>query len=456
MKRFRINDLEKWILAENRKPLIIRGARQVGKTWLVRNFAEQEQRQLIELNLERQPNLASLITNDPSQTLLNLSAAFNQVITPEHSLLFIDEIQVVPELLSKLRWFAEDLPTLPVIAAGSLLDFALSDHSFSMPVGRISYFYLEPLSFDEFLLAQGKTQLQQFLTEYQLDTVVPAAIHAELTRIFKEYLLIGGLPAAVQSWISERSLISVNQVHHDLLMTYRNDFAKYKRRITELYLDQVMMAVPKMLSHKFVYSHVDHSMSVHAVKNALNLLQHAKLCHPVHCCSANGIPIESEIKIKYFKEIFMDVGLSCLALGLTLNQINEASEIILINKGGIAEQVVGQILRTMLPYYIEPRLYYWQREEKGSSAEIDYILQHNNQIIPLEVKSGSTGGLKSLHLFMSLKELSLAIRINSDLPTKTDIATKNHQGKDVQYTLISLPFYLLSQAHRLLNSETMQ
>ncbi len=444
--------LASWLKSEDRKPLVLRGARQVGKTWLVRHLAKTCHRTLVEINFEKQPSLMSFFdSNNPTQILKNLSAHFNQEIKPENSLLFLDEIQATPLMFGKLRWFAEDLPTLPVIAAGSLLEFLLDEHSFSMPVGRISYMHLEPLSFEEFLLAHDKKMLNQYLLAFTLDTTIPLALHEQLMSLFKEYLIIGGLPAVVKSWVKDQSLIKVNQLQNDLLTTYRDDFAKYKGRIEIERMDEVMSIIPKMLGQKFVYSRVNPDISSVTLKKVISLLNKARICHRVVSCSANGIPLAAEIKEKMFKEIYLDTGLCSTTLGLNLNQINELKDTLLINQGGLAEQVTGQILRTLNPPYIEPALYYWTRDEKGSSSEIDYVIQHGNRVIPIEVKAGSTGTLKSLHLFMALKKLSLAVRINSDLPSNTNVHVKLQTQDEVSYQLLSLPFYLLGQLHRLLN-----
>ncbi len=451
MERILLDYLKKWLVSTDRKPLVLRGARQVGKTWLVRQLAKRYGKHLIELNFERQPSHISFFTpNDPQQILLNLSTLLNQKIEPEKCLLFLDEIQAVPQLFSKLRWFAEDLPQLPVIAAGSLLEFVLAEHTFSMPVGRISYFHLEPLSFEEFLLAREKTALYDYLVTYDFNRVIPIAIHEQLIMLFKEYIFIGGLPAVVASWIAERSFGKVNRIQNDLLATYRDDFAKYKGRIATEKLDEVMAAIPKMLGKKFVFSHVNAAIQANTIKQILSLLEKARICHHIPSSSANGVPLAAEIKEKYFKEIFLDVGLCSTLLGLNLNYMNTINEITMINNGGIAEQVVGQLLRTINPPYIEPALYCWHREVPGSNAEIDYILQHGHQVIPIEVKAGSTGSLKSLHLFMGLKKFPLAMRINSDVPTKTPIVAKDYNGNLVNYSLLSIPFYLTGQIHRLL------
>jgi len=454
LKRKALKFLMEWLASWDRKPLIIRGARQVGKTWLVRQLATEAGKYLVEINFEKNPSSASLFSsNEPQQILLNLSALFNGMPEPEKCLLFLDEVQAAPQLLSKLRWFAEDMPQLSVIAAGSLLEFVLSDHSFSMPVGRIGYMHLEPLSFEEFLLARDKQSLHDYLMRYDLNIDLPIAIHQQLISLFKEYLLVGGLPAAVNNWIMNNSLQKVNQIQHDLLATYRDDFAKYRGRIPVERLDEAMMAIPKMLGQKIVYSRVNLALNAVQIKQVLNLLAKARICHPVWSTSANGTPLAAEIKDKYFKEIFLDVGLCSAALGFSMMQIQNINEINLINSGGIAEQVVGQLLRTINPPYIEPSLYYWQREEKGSGAEIDYIIAHNNKIVPIEVKAGRTGTLRSMQQFIHAKNLAFGLRINSDFPNKTPVKTKNHAGKLIEYVLLSLPFYLVGQIHRFLNLE---
>lgn len=452
MKRERMKFLQEWLHSEGRKPLVIRGARQVGKTWLVRRLAKEQELDLIEINFEKTPERISLFaSNEPDQILLNLGAALNRSIDSKKSLLFLDEIQAAPTLLAKLRWFAEDLPELPVIAAGSLLEFVLEQHTFSMPVGRISYMHLEQLSFEEFLLANDKELLEKYLKAYQWGNAIPQTIHEQLISHFKEYILIGGMPAAVSSWASKKSLQEVNQVHHDLLAIYRDDIAKYRGRIAAERLDEVITFIPQRLGEKFVYAKVNPAVQGTVIKQSLDLLVKARVCHRVAGSAANGVPLGAEILEKFLKVIFLDVGLCSASLGLSLDQLTLIDDINFINKGGIAEQVVGQILRTICPPYIEPALYYWHREEKGSSAEIDYIIQHGHQIIPIEVKSGSTGSLKSLHFFMGLKQLSIAVRVNSDIPTKTSVEVKNHQGKMISYNLLSIPFYLLGQLHRLLS-----
>ncbi len=453
MKRDRTLFLVNWLNSRERKPLVIRGARQVGKTWLIRDLASIQGRQLIELNFEKRPELKSLFSsNDPKETLINIAASIGNKIEPSKAILFLDEIQAASHLLEKLRWFAEDMPELPVVAAGSLLDFTLAKHEFSMPVGRIGYLYLEPLSFEEFLRALGQNELLSYLQNYDWSLNIPEAIHSQLTKITKEYLVVGGMPAAVSAWATEKAPDTINQIHFDLLTTYRDDFAKYSGRLTLDRLEDVMNSIPRQLGKKFVYKDVNSQISTAPLKQALDLLSKARVCHRIIATSANGLPLGAEADEKFSKVIMLDCGLCGASLGLSLHQLRSVSEISMINSGGMAEQLVGQLLRTISPAYIPPSLYYWQRGKKGSEAEIDYIIQHENQVIPLEVKAGTTGTLKSLHQFVKEKKKTIAIRINSDVPRLGPIHVKNPLGSSIEYNLLSLPFYLLGQLHRLIKS----
>ena len=453
MKRTRSAFLLEWLSSTSRKPLVIKGARQVGKTWLIRDFALSKGIELIELNFEKRPELKSLFTsNDPHEILLNLRTFTKSKIDLSNSLLFLDEIQAAPQLLAKLRWFYEDMPELPVIAAGSLLEFTLAKHEFSMPVGRINYMYLEPLSFEEFLDAIEEQGLKEYIERFNWTVEIPEAIHSQLIKIIREYILIGGMPAAVSTWIENKNPDKVNQIHFDLLATYRDDFAKYSGRLAIDRLEEIMYSVPRQLGNKFVYSKVNSHVSSASLKQGLDLLAKARVCHRIFSTSANGLPLGAEVNEKYTKVLMLDCGLCSASLGLTMQHIQSVAELTMINNGGMAEQMVGQQFRAIVPPFVSPSLYYWQRTKKGANAEIDYILQHENQVIPVEVKAGSTGSLKSLHQFMKEKKKKIAIRINSNYPQKGSVNIKNSFGPAIEYTLLSLPFYLIGQLHRLINS----
>ena len=343
------------------------------------------------------------------------------------------------------------MPELPVIAAGSLLDFALAEHEFSMPVGRIGYMYLEPLSFEEFLEALGQQELRNYLKDYNLNAAIPSAIHTQLMNTLKEYLIVGGMPAAVSTWAAEKEPSKVNQIHLDLLATYRDDFTKYSGRLTIDRLEDVMNSVPRQLGQKFVYKHANSQINTPPLKHALDLLSKARVCHRVVATAANGLPLGAETNEKFFKVIMLDCGLCSASLGLSLHQLRSLSEISMINSGGMAEQLAGQLLRTITPPYAPPYSYYWRRDKKGAEAEIDYVIAHEDQVVPIEVKAGKSGSLKSLHKFMEEKNKPIAVRFNSDVPSLCPVSVKIPNKSPVKYSLLSLPFYLIGQLHRLIN-----
>ena len=453
MRRDRTAFLIDWLNSDTRKPLVIRGARQVGKTWLIRDLANSQQRRLIEFNFEKRKDLETLFSsNDPKEILVNIAALIGEKIDPRSAILFLDEIQAAPHLLEKLRWFAEDMPELPILAAGSLLDFTLAKHEFSMPVGRIGYMYLEPLSFEEFLDAMGQHELRIYLQSYDLALKIPEAIHIQLVKFIKEYLVVGGMPAAVSSWSSQKDPQTINQIHFDLLTTYRDDFAKYSGRLTTSRLEEIMNSVPRQLGNKFVYRNANSEVSIPPLKQALDLLCKARVCHRIIATAANGLPLGAEADEKFLKVILLDCGLCSASLGLSLYQIAQLPELSMVNNGGMAEQLVGQLLRTIFPAYAPAALHYWQRKKKDTTAEVDYIIQHENQIIPLEVKAGSTGTLKSLQQFMLEKKKSLAVRVNSDFPSLCTVNIKDSMGGSIEYKLLSIPFYLIGQLHRLIKN----
>lgn len=453
MQREKLGFLKEWLKNKVRKPLVIRGARQVGKTWIVRDFAHQTNKFLIELNFEKQPSFESLFSsNDPNEVLKNIEISLGITIDIPNCILFLDEIQAAPHILAKLRWFAEDCPNLPVIAAGSLLDFALAKHKYSMPVGRISYMYLEPLSFEEFLIASGQVKLQESLENFKLEQSIPDAIHDKFTSLLKEYLIIGGMPAAVKSWLDDPNFSSVHQIHLDLLATYRDDFAKYSGRLGTDKLEDILNSIPLQLGQKFVFSQANSDISTPPLKQALELLTKARIAHKIISTAANGLPLAAELNKKYFKVILLDCGLCTTALGLSLHQLKSTKDLILINNGAIAEQFVGQSLRTVCPAYEDPSLYYWLRDKRGTEAELDYIIAHENQVVPIEVKAGKSGSLKSLHKFIHKKKRNIAIRFNSDKPSIGPVSVKTTSGESVNYTLLSLPLYMIGQTHRLLQA----
>lgn len=451
MIRFGGQHLDQWLQRKNRKPLVLRGARQVGKTWLVRDFAKRQGLNLIEFNLERFPHKADLFAgNDPTRTLQNIAAELSTQIEPSAALLFLDEIQAAPELLAKLRWFKEEMPDLAVIAAGSLLEFALGNYPHSMPVGRIAYFYLEQLSFFEFLLASGNEPLYQKLRNYEWGQDIPRSLHEKSLEFYHQYCLVGGMPEVVEEWRQNRNPESCLKLQQDLLATYRDDFHKYGGEMDARLLADILLSVSRQLGSKFVYSRVDPAFKVPPVKRAFSLLCQAKVCSKILHTTGNGLPLGAESNSKFFKALMIDVGLVAAQLGLAATGREDQRKIVFANKGGLAEQFVGQQLRCLQTPAMDPQLFYWQRTG-GRLGEIDYMIQQGNHIVPVEVKSGPAGKLKSLHQFMAEKDLRLAVRCNLNLPIIENIQVKTTLGQPVAYRLLSVPLYLTEALPRLID-----
>ena len=440
-----------WLNKAGRKPLILRGARQVGKSSLVRQVAKLSQRSCFELNFERYPEHADYFkSKDPAIILNHLSIHFKQAINPETSLLFLDEIQATPHLIEMLRYFYEECPELPVIAAGSLLEFVLAEPEFSVPVGRIEYFHLGPLSFEDFLMAQGEEGLLKWIRSVSLNDEIPSPIHYRCLELIKEYWLIGGMPEVVAHYAEHHDFQEIDNIKQNILQSYQDDFHKYGRVKQIPLLRRVFKTLPGLMGQKIKYSHLDPDSKSVQVKEALDYLNLAKVIHLVYHSHATGLPLRSQIDNKIFKAIFLDIGLLCSALGLSHLSIIHAPDWAWINRGSLAEQFIGQTLFQLFPTYQTPELFYWVREQAQSSAELDYVWQYENQIIPIEVKAGKTGRLKSLHYFIHEKHWPCAVRFNADMPSILDETVKIPNQDELSYRLLSMPFYLAGQLNRFL------
>ena len=450
MYRFALEDLNTWRLSTNRKPLVVRGGRQVGKTYLMRLFAKENFENLLEINLERDPEVASLFTSkDPQKIIQLLELQFNIPIKLGATLLFIDEIQAVPQVLSSLRYFYEEMPGLHVIAAGSLLEFALEEPAFSMPVGRIEYLHLGPMQFEEFLIADGKDRLEDFLNNLSPGEDIPEPIHLQLLGLLKIFLVTGGMPEAIAVYLKSNSWQKCDSVKHSLLLTYQDDFSKYKMRVHHQRLLLVFKKLPILAGKKFKYVNVDSNKRSADLARALSMLCHARVAYKVFHSSCSGIPIGATINENKFKVLFLDVGLMSTATGLSLLDYERAEDIMMVNGGAICEQFIGQHLLFSQQSYREPEVHYWVREKKGSSAEVDYVIAEDTAIVPIEVKAGKSGTLKSLHLFFREKRPPLGVRFNSDTPSLLTLETALPDGQNLHYRLLSLPLYMVGQVRRL-------
>lgn len=438
MKRNIEKKLLSWKEQKNRLPLLIRGARQVGKTYLVEKFGRTHFKSLIAINFELQPEFCRCFDNLHPQHIINMiNLLTNQTIIPGETLLFLDEIQDCPNAIKALRYFKEKLPALHVIGAGSLLEFTLNDASFRMPVGRVQFLYLRPLSFQEFLNATGHSQLQQYLTHLTLTDPIAAPIHKQLLKLVREYIVLGGMPAVLQEYINSEDFAACQAIQSSLLQTYRHDFGKYASKTHHKYLQRLFEKAPGLVAQHFKYVSVDPEMRSRDIKSALEMLQYAGLIHFVYATTASGIPLRSLINTKKFKLLFLDVGLIKRATKLEAELLMQ-NNLLLINRGLIAEQLVGQELLAYSDHFDDGELYFWSREQKSSTAEVDFVITIGPHIYPIEVKSGTTGHLKSLKLFMDEKSAAVGIRISQ-------------HPLSFHEKILSVPLYLIGELPRLVN-----
>ncbi|MFZ5569685.1 MAG: ATP-binding protein [Thermodesulfobacteriota bacterium] len=454
MKRLAENRLVEWLRSETRKPLVIRGARQVGKSTLVRQFARENGLTLHEINLERYPKLQDVFsTHDTGRILKELEYICRQgPIHTTGSLLFLDEIQAVPIAIQTLRYFLEDCPDLPVVAAGSLLEFSLSKHSFSMPVGRIEYLFLGPVTFKEALAEMNETDLLSLVSEHVLPDSFPIVAHERLLEILRVYFLTGGMPEAVQRYIDTRDLNQVFDVHVSIIETYRDDFSKYATRADLLRLHRVFDHIPIAVGNRIKYANIDPHEQARDLRRALDLLAKAQVILKAFHTDASGLPLQATVDPLKFKTYFMDCGLMNSMCGIQWISPGELKSRDFINKGRVAEQFFAQHLAYSGKTNKRPALTYWAREGRASNAEVDFVVQFGQTIVPVEVKAGKSGSLKSLLQFASEKKTSTAMRFDLNPPSLQQVGHAIRQASatmDVEFHLISLPLYMAEEAERL-------
>ncbi|MBA3013548.1 MAG: AAA family ATPase [Desulfobulbaceae bacterium] len=453
IKRTAENRLVDWVKKKDRKPLVLRGARQVGKTTLVRQFAEKMGLELNEINLERYLRLDDLFKSTNTERICKeLEAIAGRNIKGESSLLFLDEVQATPHALKALRYFYEEVPSLPIIAAGSLLEFTLADHSFSMPVGRIEYLHLYPLTFSEFLSAVDP-YLCSYLGSIEANDIFPETGHIKLLERLREFFFIGGMPEAVKVYQESGSLSEVSAVHRSIVNTYTDDFSKYARQQDLMLLQKVFNYIPRNLGRKVKYSNIDRDHRSSKIKDAIQLLTKARICHQIFHSSCSGLPLHAEIDENTYKLIFLDIGLANHVCGLDWLAISSMIDQALVNEGGLAEQFIGQHLIDSNLGLDPPRLQYWLREKKTTNAEIDYAISHGNWILPVEVKAGKSGTLKSIHHFIHQKNSAIAIRFDLNPPSEQEITclvTTGGASEPVSFLLISLPLYTVESLSRVI------
>jgi uncharacterized protein len=391
--------LEKWKASSFRKPLILRGARQVGKTYAIRRLGKQF-KSFVEINFERLEEAKSLFEKDlaPDRLILSLSLLTNTQIIPGETLLFFDEVQEAPRAILALRYFYEEMSNLHVIAAGSLLEFAIA--KVGIPVGRVSMLYMYPLSFLEYLVAMEKNLIAKEILSHPSDVAIAEVIHKNILDFVGEYLSIGGMPEAVARWKQTRDPNAALSVLQQIAATYRQDFEKYAKKTQVKYLEQLFRQIPHLTGKDFSYREIHGEYRKRELAPALELLERANIIHTIRHASGQGIPIGSDVDFETFKIIYLDIGLCQVLLGSDVSiwflKPLEGFE----NRGEIAEGFIGQELICYANPENKAELYFWKRKAKNSSAEVDYLIQRGQEILPIEVKSGHGSTLRSLHMFL--------------------------------------------------------
>lgn len=442
--------LSEWATRPVHKPILLRGARQVGKSTAVRHLGESF-KYYVEINLEKQSNYIDLFKKDLDVTRIvpQMAAMCGTPIVPNETLLFIDEIQESQEAIMALRYFKEDMPNLHVIAAGSLLEFVL-DEIPTFGVGRIHSMYMFPMTFDEFLLANGEQLLLDARGQVNIDAPLPTPLHEKLIGLMRTFMLVGGMPESVVKWVQTHDFLQCQEVQDDIITGYEADFPKYKKKVDPQLLIATMKSAATQATKKFVYSRVPGEYKTAEVKKALDLLIKAGILIPVTHSSGNGLPLGDESDESIRKILLLDTGLMLRLLNMTMGdtsaitaQILTATAADLVNKGPMAEMLAGLELLHYLTPNLHHDLYYWVRQAKNATAEIDYLLSRDMQVLPFEVKAGVQGGMKSLWDFMREKKLDQAVRCSLENFGKFDYIDAEAEGA-VRHVEV-YPLYALSQ-----------
>jgi predicted AAA+ superfamily ATPase len=441
-----IKELEQWVMNSNCKPLVLRGSRQVGKTTLVNSFSKNFENYLY-LNFEKNPSATILFEKE--EEIDNLVAAIflfcNKKREKGKTLLFIDEIQNSKMAIMKLRYFYEaKLPDLYVIAAGSLLETMLSKN-ISFPVGRVEYLAVRPCVFNEFLGAIGEEQLEEALLNGQ----IPEALHDKTKNLFNTFTLIGGMPEIIADYAKNKNFVGLNRIYESLLTSYRDDVEKYARNETMTQtIRYILQSGWKFTAERITLGgFAGSSYKAREIGEAFYTLEKTfilELCYPTGDCL---VPITKDLK-RSPKLLWLDCGLVNYAAHVQ-KEVFGAADILDAWRGKIAEQIVAQELLA-LDNRVSNQRNFWMRNKKDSEAEVDFVWQKEDKIIPVEVKSGHNAKLKSLHLFMDEAPHNIAIRVWSQPLSVDDVTTQ--KGK--KFKLINLPFYYIGVLEKIVKKHT--
>jgi len=397
MKRAIEKKLLEWKQNPNRKPLVLRGARQVGKTYSINEFGKQNYSNFVRIDFERDYNARKIFDGDlePDKLFDRICIEKKVSGTLENTLIFFDEVQVCPRALLSLRYFHEDVSNANVIAAGSQLEFTLSENSF--PVGRVEFIWMYPMTFVEFLMAGGQGRLLEHIPSLDAEEAVDAFIHGKLLEELKKYFIVGGMPEAVKTYCTTGSFAEVRTVQSNLCNSYIDDFYKYNAKIDRFLLETVFRKVPLLAGSHIKYSNLVDGVRNEKVRQVFSVLQKALIAYSITASNGNQ-PLSVSSNQRIFKTVFIDIGLMQYLCDVPVSETLECGDLAECWHGTLAEQFVGQQLVSNSFEY--PVLYFWNRFKPGSLAELDYLVSRKGTLLPIEVKSGSSGSLKSMHQFL--------------------------------------------------------
>ncbi len=408
-----MKDLVNWKNSKYRKPLILKGVRQVGKTWILNEFGNRYYNNTAYFNFDENPEYKQFFetTKNPERILQNLILASGQKIDYETTLIIFDEVQDCPNVINSLKYFCENSPQHHIACAGSLLGIALSKPS-SFPVGKINFMSIYPMNFSEFLMANGNMNLLNYLDNITSIEPIPEAFLNPLIEKLKMYLVTGGMPESILMWVNEQDVSAIQSVLSNMINAYEHDFAKHPKISEYPKISMIWQSIPSQLSRenkKFIYKLVKPGARAREYEDALQWLVNAELIDKIYCSNKPGIPISAYDDLSAFKLYLVDVGLLRRLAHLSPFAFSEGTRLFTEFKGSLSENYILQSLKTQ--YETTPR--YWSK--LNPSYEVDFIIQHENDIIPLEIKSGSNITSLSLKKYNELFGNQTKLRVRYSL-----------------------------------------
>lgn len=434
MDRFITKKLVEWKQSKYRKPIILKGARQVGKTYIVKEFAKNNYEGLAYFNFDHDENLKNLFINskEPKRILEQLAFIYGKAIIPEKTLIFFDEIQECQDALNSLKYFQEEANEYHIIAAGSLLGIRLTNTTF--PVGKVEFLNMYPMSFSEFLLADDCKNLVDYMNSIQKIEIIPDVFFNMLMEKLKAYFIIGGMPEVVSSWVQDKNMELVNKIQEDILTSYENDFSKHTTPSEANKISLIWNNIPSQLSKenkKFLYQTIKNGARAREYENALNWLNNANLISKVYNVSKSAIPLKSYNDLSAFKIYMMDVGLLRQMSKLDSKIIAEGNKLFEEFKGALTENFILNELN--LVYNTTPNYFTFER------YEIDFLIQTINKIFPIEVKSGKTNKTTSLSKYNENFNNEYGIRFST-----------NNLSKDGK--ILNIPIFMVEYIDKIISN----